>query len=281
MPPKSPVLILDHLTKRFGGNEAVSDLSFSIESGEIVGLLGPNGSGKTTTLHLIVGLLEPTAGSISIKGKPPSHLATRRSIGLVPDDLPLPSALTGFEFLDLHDQLRGFTDPVIRDSLVEMFALGRHLHRAVGEYSHGMKRKIQIVAAVAHRPDFLILDEPHRGLDPESAVIVRDLIEILRDKGTALLVATHDLDRAERDMDRVVILFEGRRIAQGTPTEVTEMAAADDLESAFLRLTGLDASIIEARHRLVEMLASGRSLEPRSDETANDKNGDQSCTTHV
>ncbi|MGF1597257.1 MAG: ABC transporter ATP-binding protein [Acidimicrobiales bacterium] len=249
-----PVLQIHELTKKFGSHCAVSSLSLSIDEGEVVGLLGPNGSGKTTTLHMIVGLLEPTSGSISIDGLSPRAVATRRSLGLVPDDLPLPSALTGDEFLDLHEQLRGFADPVVRDSLVEMFALGRHLHRPVGEFSHGMKRKIQIVAAVSHRPRLLILDEPHRGLDPESAVIVRELVDILRLRGTALLVATHDLARAERDLDRLAILFEGQRLAFGTPADVMELAAVSDLESAFLRLTGLDASIVEARHRLTEML---------------------------
>lgn len=256
MRQESEVLRVDKVDKYFGKHAAVSALSFSVEAGQVVGLLGPNGSGKTTTLHMLVGLLEPSAGSIAIDGGSPQDLDVRRRIGIVPDDLPLPAALTGVEFLDLHEQLRGRVDARLRDELLELFSLSRHLHRPVGEYSHGMKRKIQMVAGVSHRPTLLILDEPHRGLDPESSVILRELLSSLSSEGTAILVATHDLTRAGRETDKVVIISNGERLIFDTPDEVCRQSHSPDLEQAFLRLTGLDRSMTDARNRLAEILGS-------------------------
>jgi ABC-2 type transport system ATP-binding protein len=261
---KNPLLDVRAIGKRFGAHIAVHDVSFAVDPGEVVGLLGPNGSGKTTTMYLLIGLLDPSAGSVSVEGISPRSPAARRSIGFVPDDLPLPAALTGGEYLDLNDELRGTRRPELRDELVELFALGRHLHRPVSDYSHGMKRKIQIVAATSAEPRLLLLDEPHRGLDPEAAAILRTLISMLTERGTAVVVATHDLLRAGHDCERVVILHEGHRIAEGTPAEVCRTAARPDLEQAFLRLTGIDSRVDVARRRLHATNLSPRAPSPRA-----------------
>lgn len=248
------VLEVSGLTRTFGDHVAVSALSFSVGQGELVGLLGPNGSGKTTTLHLLVGLLDPTSGVVSINGRPPSENTSRRGMGFIPDDLALPHALTGVEYLALHDGLRSVDSSELTDELVELFGLGAHLRRPVGDYSHGMKRKLQFIAGVAHRPKVVILDEPHRGLDPEASGVLLRLLDLLRLRGTAVLVATHDLRRAGRECDRVVVLHEGVRLAYDTPKVVCEHAGANDLEEAFLRMTGLEGRLADARCRLDAVL---------------------------
>ncbi len=258
----SSTLVVDGLGRRFGTHEAVSSLSFTVEAGEQVGLLGPNGSGKTTTLHMLVGLLEPSAGTIRILGDPPSDPVIRRRVGVAPDDLALPGTLTGAEYLGLHAELRGGGPDAMAETLIELLVLGRHLHRPLGDYSHGMKRKLQLIAAVSHRPILVILDEPHRGLDPEASAILSNLLTLLRQAGTAVLVATHDLLRAERDCDRVVILHEGRTVAEGRPADLCRQAGKPDLEAAFLRLTGLEDSMAASTTRLAE--AAGIQLNART-----------------
>lgn len=246
---------VDDVTRRFGKHVAVSDLSFSVQPGEYVGILGPNGSGKTTTLHMLIGLLEPSSGTVSLLGAPPSDAAIRRRVGIVPDDLGLPDGLTGTEFLDLHEELRQTGRSLLRDELIELLGLARHVHRPIGDWSHGMRKKVQFVAAVAHRPELLLLDEPHRGLDPEASALLGDLVRAFVAQGTTVLVATHDLLRAALTCDRVIVLHEGSQVGGGTPTELCEQTRADDLEQAFLHLTHLDSRLASARDRLDAVLA--------------------------
>jgi ABC-2 type transport system ATP-binding protein len=245
-----PVLNVSSLSRRFGSVEAVSSVSFDVHEGENVGLLGPNGSGKTTTLHMLIGLLDSTEGSVAICGEHPREPSARRLVGMVPDDLPLPQSLTGNEFLDLHASLRGYADRELTRELLDLLGLTAHMSRPVGDYSHGMRRKIQFVSAVCHGPRLLVLDEPHRGLDPEASVVLQELIDVLRSSGVAVLTATHDLLRAERDCDRVVILHRGHTVAAGTPEELLALTGAPDLQHSFMILTGLAAGIQDARARI-------------------------------
>ena len=159
-------------------------------------------------------------------------------------------SLTGSEFLDLHDRLRGVQASALRAELTDLLGLDPHLHRPMAEYSHGMKRKTQIVAAVGHGPSYLLLDEPLRGLDPEAGFILRDLIDLLRARGTGVLIATHDIARAGDICDRVTVLHLGEQVAFDTPAHLCVQTGAADLEGAFLSLTGLDREMEAARDRV-------------------------------
>ncbi|MFP4514209.1 MAG: ABC transporter ATP-binding protein [Acidimicrobiales bacterium] len=259
----SAIVNVDAVEKSFGETRVLDPLSFAVEAGEIFGILGPNGSGKTTLLHMLVGLLTPTSGEITVMGSTPSDVDCRRRIGMAPDDLPLPLALTGAEFLEMHDVLRRQKRSPFGDLLIDLFGMEQALGRPLGEYSHGMKRKAQFIAAFAHDPALIVADEPQRGLDPEAAAVFEHAIDIATSAtGAAVIIATHDLDHAADLCDRVAILHAGRCVAQGSPSEVASSAGeALSLRDAFLRLTGIHDRLEDARNQLA---AAAGSAEGRS-----------------
>jgi ABC-2 type transport system ATP-binding protein len=249
--------VFSQVTKTFGRREVVAPLSFSVGAGRTLGLLGPYGSGKTTVLHMLVGLLAPSSGHVELLGRSPSDAVVRRRLGVAPDDLPLPLSLTGREFLDLHRALRNGVGASLENELAELFELGDHLQRPVGDYSHGMKRKLQFVTACCHTPALLVLDEPNRGLDPEAAGVLREVMRYLaREHGTATVVATHDLNDAAEFCDEIVIIHDGHAIAAGSPACVAASAGTATLREAFLDLTGLGKKIEQTQARLVGALAT-------------------------
>lgn len=226
--------------KQYGRHLALSDFSLRLESGKTYGLLGPNGSGKTTGLHIITGLLAPTEGVVHIAGVPVVEKRSRQFYGFAPDDLPLPVALTGREYLDFHHAMRGRDDGSRARQLAEVFGLTADLGKQVGQYSHGMRRKLQVIAALCHGPQVAILDEPFRGLDPDAAAALRDVLASFTGSGGTVLIATHDLLRAEQQCDEVTILSRGRIMAAGAPRALlaTHEECAN-LEELFLAVTGL------------------------------------------
>ena len=190
-------------------------------------------------LHVLTGLIPPDAGSVFIHDLPIEDKASRACLGFAPDDLPLPTVLTGLEYLDLHDALRSRRDHERARVLAHVLGIDGALGRQIAEYSHGMKRKIQLVAALMHRPQLLVLDEPFRGLDPDTASVLRELVACFVGSERAVLVATHDMLRAERDCDVVTILDRGRVVVSGAPTElISDVPGAKSLEDVFLQLTG-------------------------------------------
>lgn len=228
-----------NLIKSYGRHRVLDTVSLTIQPGAIHGLLGPNGSGKTTCLHIVTGLVPADEGAVRIGGIDVARKESRHLFGFAPDDLPLPGALTGREFLRFHDALRARDDSVRAGEFAELLGIGESLDRPVAEYSHGMQRKLQVIAAVMHEPDVLILDEPFRGLDPEAAATLRAMIIAFARSGRSALIATHDMLRAERDCDAVTILAAGRTVAAGAPRDlIDEHPATSSLEDVFLHVTG-------------------------------------------
>lgn len=233
------VLSAQALTKSYGAKTVLHDVSFTLPSGRIHGVLGPNGSGKTTALHIVAGLVSPSRGSVRIAGVDVGDKRSRRELGFAPDDLPLPGVLTGREYLRFHDAMRGRDDEGRALALAEALGIDADLPSAVAEYSHGMQRKLQLIAAVMHEPSLLLLDEPFRGLDPDAAAAVRRLLLAYARGGRAVLVATHDMIRAERDCDEVTIIDRGRIVATGSPARlIADAPACHSLEDVFLHVTG-------------------------------------------
>ncbi|MCC6620754.1 MAG: ABC transporter ATP-binding protein [Deltaproteobacteria bacterium] len=239
-----PLVRADGLGKSFGPVAAVSELSFAIAPGEVVGLLGPNGAGKTTTLKLLLGLLRPSAGSASVLGLDCTEAAraVKSRLGYCPDEPAFHTFLTGRETLAFVCAVRGI-DPVASVAaltpLIDVLDFGPQLDVYTANYSHGMKKKLALLAALVHDPRVLLLDEPTNGLDPPTAHRVRELLLGKARAGAAILVSTHLLDMADRLCDRVLVLHKGRLVAEGTPADVRARAGLppeSSLEDAFLRL---------------------------------------------
>jgi ABC-2 type transport system ATP-binding protein len=234
-----------NLVKQYGDKVAVNNISFDVFGGEVFGFLGPNGAGKTTTIKMIVGLLQPTSGSIKVAGydiQTQSMLA-KASAGYVPDTPNLYAKLTGSELLrfvgDLYSMDRGQVAHRI-DELLRMFDLSAVGDETVDSYSHGMQQKASLAAALMHDPKVLVLDEPTVGLDPKSARLIKDILRQLADRGAAVMLSTHILEIAERMCDRIGIINKGQLIAVGTMDELRTLdkTGQASLEDIFLGLTG-------------------------------------------
>lgn len=239
-----PLLEIDHLTKKYGTKLAVDDVNFNVAGGEIFGFLGPNGAGKTTTLKVIVGLLQPTAGTVRVNGfdiqKQP--LDAKASSGFVPDEPNLYAKLTGRELLRFVGDLFGI-DPIQSnrriDDLLRLFDLTAAGDDTTDSYSHGMRQKTSVAAALMHDPKVLVLDEPTVGLDPKSARLIKDILRQLAERGAAIILSTHILEIAENMCDRIGIINQGKLVAVGTMEELRALGEGEEsLEDIFLSLTG-------------------------------------------
>lgn len=229
------------LIKRFGGVRAVDEVSFAVRPSEVLGYLGPNGSGKTTTVNMLVGLIEPTRGYVLFDGHDiwDDIVAYRRRVGYVPEEPNLYPYLTGREYLELVGRLRGLpAGPLDRKiaALLRLFSLEPDSHSPLSSYSKGMRQKVLISAALMHNPDLLVFDEPASGLDAASAVVFRHLIKALARAGKMVLYSSHELETVERVADRVVVLHQGRMVAHDSVERLRELMQLESLEEIFSEL---------------------------------------------
>jgi ABC-2 type transport system ATP-binding protein len=214
---------VDRLTKGYRGRVALSQLSFTVAQGEIVGLLGPNGAGKSTTLGILATLLSFDAGTVSIRGHslPAKAAAARRVLGLVPQQVALYPALTATENLHFFARAQGVAE---RDAsaavghALDLIGLADRAHEPVSQFSIGMRRRLSLAAGILHRPEVVLLDEPTVGVDPQSRERVFAAVLGLARAGAAVLYSTHQMDEAERLCDRLLLLDHGQLLATGTPT---------------------------------------------------------------
>lgn len=225
------------------GVHALNSLDLRIEKGEIVGLLGPNGAGKTTTINLLLGFLFPTAGSVYVLGADPRHVKTKARLGFLPEESYFYRFLTGEELLHYFARLFGMSRAARKQKVDELLARVGMEHarkRRLREYSKGMLRRIGIAQALINDPEFVILDEPSSGLDPLGNREVKDLILDLKRKGTTVLLSSHLLADLEEVCDRVVMLYQGRKIREG---KVQDLLTRSDIRTLSLR--GLDDKGLE------------------------------------
>lgn len=232
------------LTKRYGDKLAVDSLSLHVNTGEVMGFLGPNGSGKTTTIRLLMGLLRPTSGTASILGQDchAQAVSLKGVVGYLPDEPYLYPYLSGLEFLEMVAGLHGFSGAEARRRAAELAErfVGPEADRFCLTYSHGTKKRVALAAALIHDPQVLILDEPTNGLDPVAARQMKDLVSSLARAGKTIFLSTHLLDTAERLCHRVAIIAHGRLLALDEPAHLQKLhGAAEDasLEDVFLKLT--------------------------------------------
>jgi ABC-2 type transport system ATP-binding protein len=233
------------LSKKFGEKAAVSDLSLRVEPGEVMGFLGPNGSGKTTTIRLLMGLLRPTAGRASILGRDchSDAVALKHVVGYLPDEPFLYPYLTGLELLEFVAGLHGFSRADARrraEETAERLGLEASASAYTVTYSHGMKKRLALAMALIHDPQVLIMDEPTNGLDPRGAREMRETIARLAARGRTIFLSTHLLEAAERLCHRVSIIRGGVLQVVGAPAELRARYASSPgttLEDLFLQVT--------------------------------------------
>lgn len=231
------------LRKTFGEVIAVDDVSFAAEDGTITGLLGPNGAGKSTTLRMLYGLMAPEAGEVAVDGVDVQRrtMAAQERIGALPDTHALYPRLTGRENVRYFARLRGIPADLTEarlDEFVRLLEMGDFVDRRAKGYSHGERSRVLLARALIHEPRNVLLDEPTNGLDVMSTRRMRDLIRELRGRGCAVLFSSHIMQEVSLLCDHIVIVAAGRVVAAGSPDAIREAAGCDDLEDAFVRLTG-------------------------------------------
>ena len=230
-----------HLVKRYYGAAVVDDVTFTLRPGEVTGYLWPNGSGKTTTVRMLTGLIEPTSGSITFRGTPigDNIVDFRRHVGYVPEEPYLYPFLSGREYLELVGRLRELPETLLRDKIPAMLTtlgIGDAAEQSIGSYSKGMKQKVLICAALLHDPDLVIFDEPESGLDVSTVLVLRHLVQALASRGKAILYSSHILESVEKVCEKVIVLHRGRVAADGSVQHLRTVMARGSLEEVFSEL---------------------------------------------
>jgi ABC-2 type transport system ATP-binding protein len=230
------------LTKYYRNTPVVDRVSFVLHRGEVTGYLGPNGSGKSTTVKMITGLLQPNAGHVYVDGKDIRQDLTgfKRGLGYVPEEALVYSYLTGLEYLQLIGRLRGLPEGAVNrkaNELLELFSLRAHRHAAISAYSKGMKQRVLIAAALLHNPDLLILDEPLSGIDVTSALLFKHLLTQLAREGKMILYISHVLEVVEKVCARVMIIYQGRIMADDSVDRLRDLMHLPTLEEIFAQMT--------------------------------------------
>jgi ABC-2 type transport system ATP-binding protein len=240
-----PELRAHRLSKHFCGVRVVKDVDLAIKAGEIVGCLGPNGSGKTTTARMLAGLLEPSSGHVEFNGRDIGDdlIAFRRELGYIPEEPYLYPFLSGSEYLFLVGRLREIPELLLIkkiDSFLQVFGLTHAADQAIASYSKGMRQKIVISAALMHDPSVILFDEPETGLDVTTTMMLRHLVRTLASRGKAILYSSHILEVVERVCDRVIVLHQGTVLADDSIARLRTLMSRQTLEGVFAQLVMRD-----------------------------------------
>ena len=249
-------VLIENLKKRYGTVEAVKDVSFKVEPGEIFGLLGPNGAGKTTTLRSLCTLTTPDAGIIEVSGISVINnpRAARKRLGYVAQEVALDKVLTGRELLQLQAALYHLPGAVGKqrvNTVLELLGLQEYADKKTGTYSGGLRKRLDLAAGLLHSPDVLVLDEPTVGLDIESRFVVWDFLRKLREAGTTVVITSHYLEEIDALADRVAIIDRGVVIASGTPSQLKDKVGGDRIT---LRIR--EFSAVEEAEKAKDLLKS-------------------------
>lgn len=253
----------DSIVKAFGSHVAVDHLSLDIKQGETFGLLGPNGAGKTTTISMLIGLLKPDSGKISVCDQDPTARSTKSKIGVSPQSLSLYEELTAIENLKFFGQLYGLTGSTLSSRIDEALELAELVDRKkdrVAAYSGGMKRRLNIAVALLHQPEILLLDEPTVGVDPQSRNHILQSIETLSSAGLTVLYTTHYMEEAQRLCDRIAIIDHGKLMAVGSLNDLLDQHAGQSVVEIFTDSV-IDATVLPPQWQQVQVDGNQLSFE--------------------
>jgi ABC-2 type transport system ATP-binding protein len=242
----TPAIEINGLCKTYKGNDvpAVDHLSLTVPRGEIMGLLGPNGAGKTTAIHILCGLRSFDKGDVTVCGYSLRNQlkAIKPLVGVVPQDIALYPALTACENLKIFGSILGLRGALLEnriDELLSFFGLEHHKHRRIGNYSGGMKRRINLIAGLLHKPEILFLDEPTVGVDVQSKSLILENLKAIHRSGSTIIYTSHYMEEAESLCTQVAFIDEGKLICKGAPGElIRQSEGCTSLEMLYLQLTG-------------------------------------------
>ena len=250
-----PIISIRNLNKYYGAKKVLSDISIDINPGQIIGYIGPNGAGKSTTVKILCGLISDFSGEVMIRGinvkKDP--VGVKSLIGYIPEMAELYDVLTPMEFLRFMGALYNLPAGVTAkraENMLEAFSLAGNKDQRMDTFSKGMKQKVLIISGLLHNPEILILDEPLSGLDANSVIIVKDLLDKMASKGKTIFYCSHMMDIVEKVSDRIILINEGKVVADGTFDELKLKEGDNTLEKIFAHLTA-DESLAGASDKLM------------------------------
>lgn len=237
-----PIISIRHLFKSYGTKHVLKDINLDVYPGQVIGYIGPNGAGKSTTVKILCGLLTDYEGDVSIRGfdLKKDTLEVKKLIGYVPELAELYDVLTPFEYLNFTGSLYGMDPGVCSDRIqriMSAFGLQANLHQRMDSFSKGMRQKVLLASGLLHNPDIIILDEPLSGLDANSVIIIKELISKLAKEGKTIFYCSHMMDVVEKVSDRIVLIDEGRVIADGSFEDLKQQQGNKSLEEIFSALT--------------------------------------------
>jgi ABC-2 type transport system ATP-binding protein len=241
-----PVISIKNLCKSYGNKPVLKDINLEVYSGQVIGYIGPNGAGKSTTVKILCGLLTDYEGEVSVKGfdVKKDTLEVKKVIGYVPEMAELYDVLTPKEFLSFMGALYGINEQVCSEriqKIMSAFGLAGNIDQRMDSFSKGMKQKVLIASGLLHNPDVIILDEPLSGLDANSVIIIKEMISRLARDGKTIFYCSHMMDVVEKVSDRIVLIDEGRIIADGSFEELKLQQGNKSLEQIFANLTSKDS----------------------------------------
>jgi len=236
-----PIITIRHLNKNYGEKVVLKDINLDIYPGQIIGYIGPNGAGKSTTVKILTGIIQDYTGDVMVSGNAlrDSILEVKSKVGYIPEVAELYDLLTPREYLSFIGKLYHLQDDVIEDRIRKMldsFSLLDNIDQRMDSFSKGMKQKVLITSGLLHNPSIVIMDEPLSGLDANAVILVKELLQALKQEGKTIFYCSHMMDVVEKVSDRIVLINNGSIIADGTITELKE-GGTDSLEQIFSRLT--------------------------------------------
>lgn len=242
---KEPVIEINNLSMSFGNNHVIKDLSMTVYPGQIIGYIGPNGAGKSTTVKIMLGLIENYSGAVKIFGKDIKNdpIEYKKRIGYVPELSDLYDSLTAKEYLEFVGSMYGLEKEVVSqraEEMMEIFGIGDSINSRISSYSKGMRQKVMIIASLIHNPDLLFLDEPINGLDANSVVVFKEILQSLADNGKTIFYSSHIMEVVEKLSDRIILLSNGNISADGSFDDLKNQSYNESLQEIFNSVTGFN-----------------------------------------